>query len=251
MNGMSPMPIVFELLVLGGLLGFAGGLLGIGGGIVAVPLLRYAFAMDQMTAQGTALVMMVPNLMVACWQYARNERPACADMVGIALGGTAATWASAGLAQALDQSSLGMLFALFLAGLSLHSLTSANDLARKRFLNRKLIPIVGLIGGASMGLLGVGGGLIAIPLLSSRFGMGQRTAQALGLALVAPSAVIALWRYASAGHVAWQSGGCMAIAAVVAVSPGVELARRVGERRLRQLFAATIGLGALMMLTKG
>ena len=112
----------FELLVLGGVLGYAGGVLGIGGGIVAVPVLRYAFSMDQTTAQGTALVMMVPNLMVACWQYARNERPACTDMVGIALGGTAATWASAGLAQSLDQSVLGVLFALFLVGLSVRSL---------------------------------------------------------------------------------------------------------------------------------
>ena len=243
---------VMELLILGGLLGFAGGLLGIGGGIVAVPLLRYAFSMDQMTAQGTALVMMVPNLLVACWQYARNERPAYADMLGIALGGTVATWASAGIARSLNQSVLGTLFAVFLVGLSVRSLFfPANRFAPMKPLNHKLIPVVGMFGGASMGLLGVGGGLLAVPLLSSRFGVGQRTAQALGLALVAPSAAIALWRYAAVGSVAWLPGGCMAVAAVAAVSPGVAIAQRMGERRLRRLFAVTVGLCALVMLAKG
>ena len=49
-------------LCLGALLGFGGGIFGIGGGIIAIPVLVGLFGMDQKLAQGTALVMMVPNL---------------------------------------------------------------------------------------------------------------------------------------------------------------------------------------------
>ena len=49
--------------VLGLGLGLLGGLLGIGGGLVAIPVLAWLYGMDQQTAQGTALVMVVPNVL--------------------------------------------------------------------------------------------------------------------------------------------------------------------------------------------
>ena len=46
------------------------------------------------------------------------------------------------------------------------------------------MPIVGVLGGTSMGLLGMGGGLVATPMLTTMFKHTQTTAQALSLALV-------------------------------------------------------------------
>ncbi|MCD2476494.1 TSUP family transporter, partial [Staphylococcus aureus] len=56
-------------LLLGAALGALGGLLGIGGGILAIPVLVLLYGMDQQLAQGTALVMMVPNVLIAFWRY--------------------------------------------------------------------------------------------------------------------------------------------------------------------------------------
>ncbi len=58
-------------LVIGASLGFMGGVFGIGGGIIAVPLLVLGFGLDQPLAQGTALVLMAPNLLVGWWRYSR------------------------------------------------------------------------------------------------------------------------------------------------------------------------------------
>ena len=55
-------------LVLGGVLGTLGGLFGIGGGLIAIPVLGVFFGLDQQIAQGTALVMVVPNVMLALWR---------------------------------------------------------------------------------------------------------------------------------------------------------------------------------------
>ena len=57
------------MLLLGAVLGFCGGLLGIGGGILAIPALALWFGMDQSVAQGTALVMIAPNVVMAFWRY--------------------------------------------------------------------------------------------------------------------------------------------------------------------------------------
>src|SRR5262245_11116018 len=60
---------VVAMTGLGAACGIAGGLFGVGGGVIAIPLLGMLFALDQQTAQGTVLVMVVPNVLLAFWRY--------------------------------------------------------------------------------------------------------------------------------------------------------------------------------------
>jgi uncharacterized protein len=53
---------------LGGMAGLLGGLFGVGGGFLVIPLLGFFYGMDQQTAQGTALIMVVPNVV---WAFSR------------------------------------------------------------------------------------------------------------------------------------------------------------------------------------
>jgi uncharacterized membrane protein YfcA len=46
----------------GGMAGLLGGLFGVGGGFLVIPLLGFFYGMDQQTAQGTVLIMVVPNV---------------------------------------------------------------------------------------------------------------------------------------------------------------------------------------------
>lgn len=61
-------------IALGLLLGALGGLFGIGGGLIAIPALGLLFGLDQQLAQGTALVMVVPNVLLALWRYHQRNR---------------------------------------------------------------------------------------------------------------------------------------------------------------------------------
>jgi len=61
-------------IVLGAGLGTLGGLFGIGGGLIAIPALGVLFGLDQQLAQGTALVMVVPNVLLALWRYHQRNR---------------------------------------------------------------------------------------------------------------------------------------------------------------------------------
>jgi uncharacterized membrane protein YfcA len=114
----------------------------------------------------------------------------------------------------------------------------------------RYLPLVGLVGGSSMGLLGVGGGLVATPFFTGWFGQRQTVAQSLSLALVAPSSIIALMTYSSAQRVDWALGIPLAVGGLFTVSAGVALAHRLPEKRLRTAFAWMVFCTAAWMLVK-
>lgn len=245
----SLFPALLLTIPLGAALGFCGGLFGIGGGIVAIPVLILGFGFDQATAQGTALVMMVPNLLIAWWRYARHNPVDIKLAAGIACVGSATTWGCAHFANSLDQEVLRSLFALFLLFVAWRMLGRTPDNngdAPPR--DKRLLPLVGLAGGSSMGLLGIGGGLVAAPLLTGWFRLSQRAAQSYGLALVAPSSVFALGTYAQNQRVDWGMGLALALGGLATVAAGVALAHRWPERTLRRAFGVMMAATALWLL---
>ena len=252
------MPPIFslellEMLGLGAALGFVGGLFGIGGGIIVIPLLVLGFGLDQAVAQGTALVMMVPNLLIAWWRYNQRHPVALKTALQIGVLACTTTWLVAHLATRLPSDLMRMVFGLFLLLVALRMLRQtpvSSAATRTKPRDLRYMPLVGVLGGSSMGLLGVGGGLVATPVLTGWFGQRQTVAQSLSLALVAPSSIIALITYSSAHRVDWALGLPLAAGGLFTVSAGVALAHRLPERRMRVAFAYMVLCTALWMLVK-
>lgn len=254
MNIMPPMSVSLHLpvaLAIGAGLGFFGGVFGIGGGIIAVPLLAIGFGLDQALAQGTALVLMVPNLLVGWWRYQQRHPVSWPAMAVLAVCASVTTWWVARFATQLDPQWLRVVFCVFLvvlAGRLFMTTRHGEAQVTERHLDLRVLPLVGVVGGSSMGLLGIGGGLLAGPLLSGWCGQRQTTAQGLSLALVAPSSVVALFTYAQAHRVDWALGLPMAGGGLLAVSAGVALAHRLPERPLRVAFAALMLVTAVWLM---
>lgn len=245
---MPAIPDLLLTLIAGAALGLFGGLFGIGGGIIAVPLLSLGLGMPQSAAQGTALALMTPNLLIAWWRYHQRLAIDWRDMLAIAVPGMLTTWGLAIFATRLNQAVLRIVFGAFLILLSLRLLRTsrraehAGELALHG--QRWRLPLVGMVGGSSMGLLGIGGSLLATPLLVGWLRQRQARAQGLALALVAPSAAVALATYAKAQQVDWGLGLPLAAGGLFTVSAGVALAHKLPERRMRKAFA-------LVMLATG
>ena len=250
------MTSLLPLLGLGAALGFFGGMFGIGGGIIAIPLLVLAFGMDQAVAQGTALVMMAPNLLIAWWRYNQRHPVALCTALQIVVLASLTTWGVAHLATGLNPAVLRTVFSLFLLLLALHLLRHLHaarptqDIDTGSRFNLRLMPLVGMVGGSSMGLLGIGGGLLATPLFTGWFGQRQTVAQSLSLALVAPSSLIALLTYSNARQVDWSIGLPLAIGGLFTVSAGVAFAHRLPERRMRTAFACMLLCTAVWLLIR-
>lgn len=249
------LPELVMMLSLGAALGFFGGLFGIGGGIIAIPLLVLGFGLDQAVAQGTALVMMVPNLLIAWWRYSQRHPIALTTAMQIGLLACFTTWLVAHVATRLPPELMRTMFSVFLLLLSLSMLmqtpstdTAATPAHQPRDL--RLMPLVGIVGGSSMGLLGIGGGLVATPIFNGWFGQKQTIAQSLSLALVAPSSIIALLTYSGAQRVDWALGLPLAVGGLFTVSAGVAVAHRLPEKQMRAAFAWMLLGTAVWLLLK-
>jgi uncharacterized protein len=244
---------LLTMLALGAALGFFGGLFGIGGGIIAIPFLVLAFGMEQALAQGTSLAMMVPILLISWWRYSHRHPVSWRTAIQIGVLASLTTWLVAYVATGLNPNVLRTVFSIFLLFLALRMLAKRKKPAAAEStsrLNMRLMPLVGLIGGACMGLLGVGGGLVATPFFTVFFGQRQTVAQSLSLALVTPCSIVALMTYASAQCVDWSIGLPLAVGGLFTVSAGVSVAHRLPERTMKTAFAWMIFGTSIWLLLK-
>jgi uncharacterized membrane protein YfcA len=246
-------------LGLGAVLGVAGGLLGIGGGLIAIPVLAYLYGMDQHLAQGTALVMIVPNVLIGFIRYHQKHPIDLRSVVSISVFSMATSYFAAKMAAGISASRLHVAFAVFLILLAVYfgyqpeKKAAASDepkIAPTGKVPRMALPLLGIISGGMSGVFTVGGGLIVVPALVSFFGMAQTRAQGMALALVVPAALMALLAYGQDGNVSWSIGLPMALGGILTVSWGVMLAHRFSARRLRMLFCLVLlGTAAMMLIS--
>jgi hypothetical protein len=238
-------------LLLGLALGTLGGLFGIGGGLIAIPVLGVLFDLDQQLAQGTALVMVVPNVLLAIWRYHQRNRIDIRHAAALGIFSFCFAILGSSLAVALDPGRMRLAFVGFLLALALYNLSRvyfrpAPGSSELRY----PWPWLALLGGgagALGGLFGVGGAVLATPVLTSVFGTSQVVAQGLSLALAAPSTTVTLATYALHGQVDWWLGLPLAIGGLLSISLGVRLAHSLSERLLRLLFSLFL-LGSAVLL---
>jgi uncharacterized protein len=240
---------------LGAFSGALGGLFGIGGGVIAIPLLGIIFGLHQQAAQGTTLLMVVPNVLFGFWRYRQRfgiDLRMAAVIAGSAL---LSTYPAARLATGLDPHGLRLAFAAFLAALAsliaYRTWRSAAVSPSRPPLHWGWTAAVGAIGGVISGFFGVGGAFIAPPALTAFFGLRQAEAQGLALALVCPGTMVALVAYAEAGQVDWRLGIPLALGGIAAISTGVTLANRLPERRLRLGFCGLLLVTAALLAVHG
>ncbi len=238
-------------LGLGAVLGASGGLFGIGGGLIAIPVLTFFFGLDQQHAQGTALVMVAPNVLVGLWGYA--ERGDVDRRVALLLGGSAVAFTLLGALYATRVAGPGLRygFGAFVAALAVYftfRVLRAPAVAPRARLAWGWTAVVGGLGGILSGLFSVGGAVFAVPVLSLFFGYSQTAAQGLSLALVAPGTLVGIVTYALAADVDWGIGIPLALGGTVCVRYGVALAHRLPERTLRLLFCGLLAVTAAALL---
>lgn len=93
--------------------------------------------------------------------------------------------------------------------------------------------MVGLAGGVASGLLGIGGGVVMVPLIVVLLSRSQREAHAISLAAIAPIAVVAVAVYLSRGELWWAAALLIAAGSMIGAPLGVKVLRRAPERFLR------------------
>ena len=122
-------------------------------------------------------------------------------------------------------------------------------IARARLLNPQLVTI-GLAGGVLSGLLGVGGGIVMVPLLVLWAGYAQRDAHAMSLGAIVPISVAGVLTYGVAGEVRLPEAIALAVGAVAGARIGAGLLSRLGDRPLKLAFGSFLVAVAVLMAVR-
>lgn len=110
---------------------------------------------------------------------------------------------------------------------------------------------IGLGGGLLSGLLGVGGGIIMVPLLVYWAAYSQRDAHAISLGAIIPISIAGIATYGVAGEVRyWQAIG-LAAGSIVGARIGAGLLARIDERLLKIVFGTFLVGTAVLLGARG
>ena len=233
-----------------------------------VPLL-YAFyaaspataAVPVVAAHATSLCVIAPTALLGAARYGR-EGGVVWPVAG-AMGAGAAV-AAVLLARAAPQIPGDLLragFALFLLVVALRMAGSrgpATAAARGKPAGAVPLAASGAAVGGLSALLGVGGGVVAIPLLHTVGRLGIRELAPTSLAVIAPAAAAGTLAYAfasaeampawSVGYVHVGAAAPLLAGSLPLVGVGAWLNRRVPDRALRYGFAGLLAVAALRLL---
>jgi uncharacterized membrane protein YfcA len=103
---------------------------------------------------------------------------------------------------------------------------------------------IGLVAGFFSGVLGVGGGIVIVPLLVAGVAYRTKPAMATSLAAILFTSVAAAVAHAQAGDVAWRDAALIGLPATVGAVGGAWLHQRVTARGVTLAFAAFLVLTA-------
>ncbi|TAJ07991.1 MAG: sulfite exporter TauE/SafE family protein [Nitrospirae bacterium] len=115
--------------------------------------------------------------------------------------------------------------------------------------NELLFVILGVTAGILSGLIGVGGGVVIVPLLIFLFGFSQHEAQGTTLALlVPPIGLPAAWTYYKSGYVNFEVALLICAGFFLGGLLGAKLAIGIPNVMLERIFGVAMLLISLKML---
>lgn len=268
--------------------GVFGSLLGLGGGILIVPLLTLGFGLDLRAAVGVSLVCVIMTSSAAAGVYL--ERHVANLRLGMSLELFTAIGALIGgsIAFLVDERFLSGLFAALLGYVAFSMVRAAtrdggaaeSDAAegpepeaipgpasseragtRAAFLASVGGPdyevrnlgrgVVGATGaGVASALLGVGGGIIKVPLLHLAMGVPLRVATATSNLMIGITAAASAVIYLLRGEIDPYVAGPTAIGVFLGATIGSRVSHRIQLRYLRLLFVVVMLYTAVQMLMR-
>ncbi|CAM4446076.1 sulfite exporter TauE/SafE family protein [Flavobacterium terrigena] len=109
--------------------------------------------------------------------------------------------------------------------------------------------LIGILAGVLSGLVGVGGGIIMVPLLVMFFSFNQHQAQGTSLAVLAvPVTAVAVFNYYKEGQLNLKYAAIIAVFFVVGSIFGSKFALTLDQKVLKKIFAVVLVVIAGKML---
>ena len=265
MAGMTITHIII-LLVTGAGAGFAGSMLGLGGGFIIVPIQAFVYAnmgipMAMKMALGTSLLFIFSTAISGAWRHHRKGAVFWKAAVIMGCCALAGSFAGANIATHLPDKVLKMAFGAIVLARGIRMLTlKLPSVEEEHKENLWLWVAWALPIGMVSGLTGLGGGIIAVPvmILALRFKIHNAVATSIAMMILTSAGGVIgyiingigvpnLPAY-SIGYVNLQSWFLLAVTSISMAQVGAITAHRLPAKQLRYIFIAIMFYMALRML---
>ncbi len=273
----NPLVMIGSLLGVGLCIGTLAGLFGVGGGFLTVPILESLFGFNFTISVGSNLASSVGTSSVGLARHGKlgNVEPrtmgllALGSVPGALLGAELHQWLFNMMGDSFRQLMRGMFVVLLLSAAWLvwrgprqtpHGKSLMQRLPIGPYVNlpRAGITHVSLPGmivmslcvGLLVGLMGVGGGVLFMPLLVMVVGMSVHQAVGTSLGVVLCSTSVAVIRYGFTGQVSLWIALSILAGSAAGVQFGSWMCDRLHARRLRRYFALLVIGAAVLLMVK-
>ena len=264
------MLVYLILPVAGFFIGIVAAMTGVGGGIFIVPLLTGLFGFIPQHAVGTSLMTIIFTAVAAAYSYGKQKRIFYRTGLLLAVTTVPGAYAGAYLTTVISPSLLGLIFGGFLLAVSLHMIIrsgsgteapapSGGRLAEPAIPDAQVVRsskkialglALSFFGGLASGFLGIGGGVLGVPIMTIGMGIPIHFATATSMFTMIWTSISGVTRHALAHHVHALHAVLLALGTILGAQVGATFSRRVSGRDLRRVFGLVLLAVSLQMIVQ-
>ena len=257
----------FILPFFGFLIGIIAAMTGIGGGIVMVPLLTLVYSLTPANAVGTSLTTILFTAAAATSSYANQKRIFYKTGLILTAVTTPGAIFGAYLTSIISSTVLGLIFGIFLIVVSTRIALEngfgkekkQEDRTKDKYLEKELLKnkkhlavglALGFFGGIASGLLGIGGGVIIVPVMALVFFMPIHNAVATSMLTMIITSTAGVGQHFALGDINWGFALLLAAGSVFGAQVGAYASKRLSSKNLRRIFGLILIIVSIQMILK-
>ncbi|MFW6065820.1 MAG: sulfite exporter TauE/SafE family protein [Planctomycetota bacterium] len=257
------------------IIGILTGMFGVGGGFMVVPMLKLLFGIDYQLAVGSSLCFTIGASASGAARHMRlkNFEPrsmsilAVSSIFGALLGGTLNDTLKNHVDAEIYTQSMHGLFVVMLLATAYVTFSGAGKETHRRSLLQTIVlgprinlpkaklagvslpglVTVGVFIGMMTGMMGIGGGVLYVPLLILVVGLGPHQAVGTSLGVVVFGSIAGTVKYAMIDQVSLIVAIALLVGSTVGIQIGAHICRKMAGTRLRQSFAGMVFLLAVFI----
>jgi len=264
-------PIDFILLpLLAFPVGVLAAMVGVGGGIFMVPILTLIYDFKTPEAIGTSLAMIIFTSIFSTASYSRQKR--IDYKLGLVLSTATIPGAIVGAlaANVVNPAQLGLFFGIFLVFVALRMLITydfkVNAKKTDRLWHRKIIDSAGTVfeyysdlkkgfppsffGGFFSGLLGIGGGVIMVPIMHFLMNFPMHLAIATSMFIMIFTSLAGSATHFTLGNIHLEYMILLCVGIIFGTQVGAYASKRISGKNLRRIFGIIVILVSILMIQK-
>ncbi|MEM3770598.1 MAG: sulfite exporter TauE/SafE family protein [Candidatus Bathyarchaeia archaeon] len=260
---------MWELLLplFGFLISIAAALTGVGGGIFIVPLLTLLYNFEPVTAIGTSLATIIVTSIASSVNYLKQNRVYVKTGLALACATAPGGYVGASItAVPAVKMWLGVIFGVFLIFVAFQMIYKAFSMKsvkacgvvdaafEKELLHNGRKMLYGLFlsffGGVASGLLGIGGGVVLVPVMCYALSFPIHFAIPTSMFIMIFTSISGVANHIQQGNVNALYAVYLGIGSVVGAQVGAYTSRKLSSRSLNLVFAAMLMAASVNMILK-